>query len=174
MSEPKLAQHQLFKGTKDLSTAAIGDDLGFVEFTITTEMVERNAWANDDYNPWYMVDSPFGGRIASPATPLAYDGDLFFNYYAYPAGGNLFAKQEFEFIKPLFIGQTYRITGQLVEMYQRKGRTFYRVRMSVTDSDGVEVMRMYKTNASPVHPEPVDTEPVHPEPVQPEAESTHG
>jgi acyl dehydratase len=153
MNEPKLAQHQLFEGTKDLSTARVGDNLGSLEFTITAEMVERNAWANDDYNPWYMTDSPFGGRIASPVTPLAFDGDLFYGYYAYPSGGNLFAKQEFEFSKPLMVGETYSLFGRLVEIYHRNGRTFYRVEISVTDKAGVEVMRMFKTNASPVHPD---------------------
>ena len=29
-------------------------------------MVESNAWANDDNNPCFMENSPFGGRIASP------------------------------------------------------------------------------------------------------------
>lgn len=157
MSQAPLAQHQLFKGTKDLATAELGDDLGSLEFTITADMVERNAWANDDYNPWYMVDSPFGGRMASPATPLAFDGNVFYDYYQYPAAGSLFAKQEFEFIKPLMVGQTYRMSGTLVDIYKRKGRTFYRIELSITDSAGVEVMKMFKTNATPVHPEPEAT-----------------
>jgi acyl dehydratase len=115
-------------------------------------MAERAAWANDDYNPWYLVDSPFGGRIASPTAPLAFDGGMFYDYYKYPEGGSLFAKQEFEFIKPVHIGETYTLTGTLLDSYPRKGRTFYKMGVSIRDKDGVEVMRMAKTVATPVKP----------------------
>jgi acyl dehydratase len=152
MSQRALAQHELFKGKRDLATATVGDDLGSLQFTITAELVERTAWANDDYNPWYMQGSPFGGRIASPAAALAFDGTLFYDYYKYPEGGSLFAKQEFEFIQPLLIGHTYTMSGKLIEIYKRKGRTFYRVELSIRDATGMEVMKMFKINATPVHP----------------------
>jgi acyl dehydratase len=142
---------QLYTGTHDLFAAQVGDDLGSLEFTISEEMVERNAWANDDYNPWYMDESPFGGRIASPVLLASFDARLFYGYYAYPAGGSLFAKQEFEYLAPIKIGKPYRITGKLAEIYQRRGRTFFKVAMSVTDEAGAEVMRMSKTVAAPVN-----------------------
>jgi acyl dehydratase len=144
---------QLYSGTHDLSGAAIGDDLGSRDFTITEEMVERNAWANDDYNPWYMEGSPFGGRIISPVYLASFDAQLFYGYYAYPVGGSLFAKQEFEYISPVRIGETYTMRGTLEDIYQRRGRTFFKVRMSVVNQQGVEVMRMAKTVAAPVHSE---------------------
>jgi acyl dehydratase len=140
----------MFKGTKPLEQAQVGDEIGTATFTITEEMVERRAWANDDYNPWYMTDSPFGGRIASPAAALAFDGTLFYDYYAYPKGGSLFAKQEFEFLAPLKVGETYRLAGKLIEIFERKGRHFYRMGISVTNQAGEEVMRMAKTVATPV------------------------
>jgi acyl dehydratase len=113
-------------------------------------MVERNAWANDDYNPWYMEDSPFGGRIISPVFLASFDAQVFYSYYAYPAGGSLFAKQEFHYIRPVLVGQPYTMHGELVETYQRRGRTFFRAGISVVDAAGEEVMRMIKTIAAPV------------------------
>jgi hypothetical protein len=151
MTERKSAE-QLYTGTHDLAGASCGDDLGSLQFAVTAEMVERNAWANDDYNPWYMDGSPFGGRIISPVFLASFDATLFYGYYAYPAGGSLFAKQEFEYIVPLRIGVTYTMTGRLADIYRRKGRTFYRADMSVTDEDGAEVMRMSKTVVAPVQP----------------------
>ena len=152
MTERKSVE-ELYPGTRPLSEARTGDDLGSFPFTLTEEMAERNAWANDDYNPWYMDDSPFGGRIASPVLLASFDAKLFYGYYAYPAGGSLFAKQEFEYIAPLLLGVEYTLAGVLSDVYERKGRTFYRVEETVTDADGAVVLRTWKTVASPVNPE---------------------
>lgn len=157
MAVSKVPEHLRFKGTKDLATAEIGDLIGTIEFTVPPGTAERVAWANDDYNPWYLESSPFGGRIASPMAALEFDGSMFYDYYAYPAGGSLFAKQEFEFIKPLRLGEPHTMTGRLVEKYFRKGRNFFKMGISVTDKDGTEVMRMFKTVATPVKPLPEGT-----------------
>jgi acyl dehydratase len=151
VSERKSVE-QLYPGTHDLADAQVGDQLGSLEFVITEEMVERNAWANDDYNPWYMDGSPFGGRIASPVFLASFDARIFYGYYAYPAGGSLFAKQEFHYLRPILVGERYTMSGELVERYERKGRTFYRTRMVVRDAAGEEVMWMVKTVATPVRP----------------------
>jgi acyl dehydratase len=152
MPEKRKAEHELFKGTKDLADATLGDVIGKITFTIAPEMADRIAFAMDDYNPWYMQDSPFGGRIASPTAALPFDGAMFYDYYKYPAGGSLFAKQEFEFVKPIKLGETYTMTGTLVDTYKKRGRSFFKMGVSVTDKSGVEVMRMAKTVATPVKP----------------------
>jgi acyl dehydratase len=151
MAERKTVE-QLYSGTHDLFAARVGDKLGTLEFVITEQMVERNAWANDDYNPWYMDDSPFGGRIISPVFLASFDAQVFYGHYAYPTGGSLFAQQDFEYFAPVLVGQAYAMTGELVEIYRRKGRTFFRAAITVTDRDGKEVVRMVKTVAAPVRP----------------------
>ena len=82
----------------------------------------------------------------------SFDAQVFYGYYAYPPGGSLFAQQEFEYYAPVFVGETYTMSGKLVDRYERKGRTFYRARISVLDRAGTEVMRMHKTVAAPVTP----------------------
>lgn len=143
---------QLYQGTHDLWQARVGDQLGSLTFKVSEEIVERNAWANDDYNPWYLEGSPYGGRIISPVFLSSFDVKLFYGYYAYPAGGSLFAKQEFEYVRPLMVGETYTISGVLADVYQRRGRTFFQVLMKVCDLNGAEVMRVTKTIAAPVRP----------------------
>lgn len=143
-----------FTGTHNLFQAKVGDELGSREILIKRDLVERIAWANDDYNPWYMERSPFGGRIAPPAVLSLYDAEVFYGYYAYPPGGSLFAKEEFEYLKPVKVGKKYRMSGKLLERYRRKGRDFFVAGFSVTDENGVEVMRLKKTVAAPVTPRP--------------------
>jgi acyl dehydratase len=142
----------LYRGTNDLWQAKVGDELGALPFNVPIEAVRRNAWANDDYNPWYVIDSPFGKPIVSPVFLASFDAQLFYGYYAYPEGGSLFAKQEFEYIEPVFVGNDYVIEGQLSEIYERKGRTFFKATMAVRGSDGTVAMKMAKTIAAPVSP----------------------
>ena len=146
------AAEQQYRGTHDLAAARVGDDLGAFEITVTEEQVERNAWANDDYHPWYMDGSPFGGRLVSPVYLSGFDGtELFYGYYAYPKEGSLWARQEFEYLRPVLVGRTYRLAGRIGDISERRGRTFLRVEVSVTDVEtGEEVMRMVKVMAWPV------------------------
>jgi acyl dehydratase len=144
----------LYRGTNDLWQATIGDDLGTLPFRVSHEAVRRNAWANDDYNPWYLETSPWGRPIVTPVFLASFDAQLFYGYYAYPRGGSLFAKQEFEFLAPVFVEEDYVIAGRLADIYERKGRTFFKAEMSVCDNEGTLVLKMAKTVAAPVTPTP--------------------
>ena len=141
---------QKFKGTNDLFKAEVGDELGSIEFTITEEMVERNAWSRDDYNPWYMQDSPMGGRICPPLC-LSFECELaFWRYYAGPSsGGGLWAKQEYEFVNPLKIGKKVRIIGKLVDRYSRRGRQWFVAAFKTVDEDDMEITRIKMTLVTP-------------------------
>jgi len=143
---------QLWTGRHDLFLAQIGDELLSRDFVITEDMVERNAWANDDYNPWYVDDSPFGGRVISPAFLASFDVSVFYGYYAYPPGGSLYAKESFEYFQPVRVGVRYKMTGRILDIYKRKGRTFFKAGIYVTDEAGNRVVSIAKTVAAPVQP----------------------
>src|ERR1700735_2411740 len=154
MGASRKAEHELFKGAKALATAEIGDVIGSIEFVVTDDLVNRLSWALDDYNPWYFDGSPLGVRIAPATAPLQFDGTIFYDYYAYPEGGSLFAKQEFEFLRPVQVGETYKLTGTLVDMYKRKGRSFFKMGGSTTDPQGAEGRGLQKQSPPPLKPVP--------------------
>ncbi len=136
-------------GTHDLLKAKIGDEFEPIEFTITEDMVEKNAFANDDYNPWYFEDSPFGGRITSPTFVSVEEPLSFSTYYASPPGGMLNASMEFEFVNPLKVGKKVRMTGRLVDKYQKRSRDYFVSEYLAVDEDGVEILRIRRTRATP-------------------------
>jgi len=139
-------------GTQDLLKAEFGHEMKPVEMVITEEMAERYAWANEDYNPWYLEDSPFGGRIISP-TFLAYDTDIMlWNYFALPKGYGLWAKQEFEFINAIKVGKRIRITGRITDKIHKRGRDHITFEFLVKDEDGQEIVRMKMAQAFPLLP----------------------
>ena len=82
MAETRKAEHELFKGTKDLATAEIGDVIGSIEFVVTEDLVNRLSWALDDYNPWYFDGSPLGVRIAPATAPLQFNSTIYDYAYA--------------------------------------------------------------------------------------------
>ncbi len=132
-------------GTHDASKAKVGDEYKPVEITITEEMVESNVFANDDYNPWYMEDSPFGGRIAPPTILAPIVFSLIRSYYTSTSLPGPHAQQEFEFINPLKIGKKVKLTGRLVDRYSRRGSDYLVSEFLVVDEDGVEIVRMRTT-----------------------------
>ena len=145
-----MADQVRFTGTHDLLEAEIGHEITPVEMVITEELVDRNAWASDDYNPWYMEDSPFGGRIASP-TLLAYESDIMiWNHFLLPEGGGIWAKQEFDFVNPLKVGKQVKITGRLADKQSKKGRDHLLFEFLVVDEDNLEIVRMRSTHAFPL------------------------
>jgi len=137
-------------GTHELLNAEIGHEIAPVEMVITAEMAERHAWANDDYNPWYLEDSPFGRRIVSP-TFLSYDTDIMlWNHFVLPEGYGVWAKQEFQFIHPLRVGKKIRITGRLIDKVSKRGRDHLSFEFLVVDEDGLEIVRMKMGQAFPL------------------------
>lgn len=145
-----MADQVRFTGTHDLLEAEIGHEITPVEMVITEELVDRNAWASDDYNPWYMEDSPFGGRIASP-TLLACESDIMiWNHFLLPEGGGIWAKQEFDFVNPLKVGKQVKITGRLADKQSKKGRDHLLFEFLVVDEDNLEIVRMRSTHAFPL------------------------
>jgi acyl dehydratase len=139
-----------FIGKYDLLNAEIGHEIPPTEMIITEEMVERYTWANDDYNPWYLKDSPFDGTIAPP-TFLAYETDIMFiNHFILPEGKGIWAKQEFEFIKPLKIGKKIKISGKITDKIYKRGRDHISFEYIVAEDDGTEVVCMRTVLAFPL------------------------
>ncbi|MFC1966554.1 MaoC family dehydratase [Chloroflexota bacterium] len=138
------------EGTHDLMKAKIGDEADPVEFIVTEEEAWSHAFANDDYNPWYMEDSPFGGRIAPPTFLAPLEARVTWSYYAHPPGGTMNAKQEFQFINPLKIGKKIKITAKLVDWYRKRDRNYFVFEYLTVDEDGLEIIRTRRTRINPV------------------------
>ena len=144
--EPK----QRMAGKHDLLNAEIGHEIKPVEMIVSKAMVERHAWANDDYNPWYLKKSPFGGRIVPP-TFLSYDTDIMiWNHFKLPEGKGVWAKQEFEFLSPLRVGKKIKITGKIIDKTFKRGRDHISFEFLVVGEDGTEIVRMRTTHAFPL------------------------
>jgi acyl dehydratase len=125
-----------------------GEEFGPVEGVLSDLKLKAHAFAVDDYGPWYFETSPFGGRIGHP-TLLATDILMLFtlNYDANPPSfqGGLHARNDLEFLRPVFVGQKVKITGKTTEKYQKRGQNYRALEGEVQDETGQVCLRMRAT-----------------------------
>ncbi len=137
-------------GLISLLDAKVGDEFGSRDIVIDEEWVERNCFATDDYNPWYMEGSPFGGRIAPPTLLVGEDASLFYKRFAHPPGGTINARQEMEFFDHMKVGQKFKLTVSLKERYERRGRNYFISECLVTDDTGKKIVSMTRARGTPM------------------------
>lgn len=122
----------------------VGDALGPVDGVVSDFLVKTHAYAVDDYGDWYFKNSPFGGRIGHP-TLLANDILRLFKL-AYdmtpPMPGGLHARNEIEFLQPVFVGQRVIIKGSHTSKYQRRAQDYRVLEGEVLDEGGQVLLRM--------------------------------
>ncbi|MFC2016242.1 MaoC family dehydratase N-terminal domain-containing protein [Chloroflexota bacterium] len=127
-----------------------------VEEVVTQEMVERNSWACEDWNPWYIEDSPWGGTIASPCFPCMYQNAIWGRTFGGPGGGGLHTHERFDFVRPLKVGTKIKVSYRLKDRYEKRGRTYFVQEFIFTDEEGNEIVRLEKRNTPSAYQNPED------------------
>ncbi len=131
-----------YKG-EDLNKAEVGEKLGPIEYTLTPKEIEDYAHMVEDYNPWFLHNSPFGGPIAHPTVgAIDYAKLISTRYSLY---GVVHTKAAHEFLSPLRPGKSYKVSGKIVDRYSKKGHEYLVLESVTTDEDGVEVVRSRNT-----------------------------
>jgi acyl dehydratase len=125
----------------------VGEEFGPVEGTLSELKLKLHAFAVDDYHPWYFQQSPFGARIGHP-TLLATDILMLFTL-GYdmnpPCEAGLHARNELEFLRPIFVGQRVTITGKHTDKYQKRAQNYRVLEGMVLDETGQSSLRMRAT-----------------------------
>jgi len=110
----------------------IGRQLSTGSATVTAEHVAAFARALGDENPCYVDPeaasrSPFGGLVAPPTYPIAFmtqamSGgmetflELGLNFMTLVHG-----EQEFEYTRPIRVGETLSLSGRIADVYEKAG-----------------------------------------------------
>ncbi len=107
----------------------VGRDYGRHDFVIDAEEIAQYSGAVDDHSPIYSGPSPFGGPVA-PA--LVRRGEV----YAYRAPssipawylpnvfGNLHARQEWDLLAAVMVGDSVHTRSFIAERYMKRGRDY--------------------------------------------------
>ena len=124
----------------------VGRDYGGAEYEITPELIERYVAGTGDDNPWYRGASPFGGPVA-PA--LIVHSAVFHTHSWYLPNlyGNLHARQEFDLLAPVMVGERLRSRSVIVARYMKRDRE-YVVNETLIFGSGGRVVTRGRTHQS--------------------------
>ncbi len=129
---------------KTLADFKVGDTYPSITSTLPKERTESYVSYNDDPNPWYHTDSPFGGPIA-PLTLNNADFDRFLRANNFPMNGLFPVKVSREWYAPVLLGTTIVTSCEIVEAYERKGRHYVTFEFVVSDEQGNVLMKKHDT-----------------------------
>lgn len=118
----------------------VGRDFGGAEYAITPELIERYIAGTGDDNPWYRGTSPFGGPVA-PAMIVHSAVFHTHSWYLPNLYGNLHARQEFDFLAPVMVGERLHSRSVIVDRYIRRDREYVVNETLIFDSSGRIVTR---------------------------------
>ena len=129
----------------------VGRDFGGVTWDITPELVANYIAGTGDDNPWYRGPSPLGGAIA-PALILYGAVYHTLGWYLPNIYGNLHARQEWNLLAPVMVGERLATRAVIVDRYVRRDREYVVNEVVVSNAAGQIVSRS-RTHQSFLLPE---------------------
>jgi hypothetical protein len=121
----------------------VGAVLGEMEWVVTEEMVDLQCRLDLDYDEWYSLDSPYGGRIAPPQ--IQYRPPRWLLSRAYNVRG-LFYRWKMENVRPIRVNETLKIKSWIVDKYVKNDREYVVYAAEATDAGGETVFRTERTH----------------------------
>jgi len=111
------------KPMKYFADLNVGDVFPQFNFTITEEMADKYLNTIEDAHAAFRTADGTGKRLV-PSTILSlFTFGAYKNFIESPAGC-LHAKQEYEFLRPVHIGDTMVVRSKIVDKYVKNGRNF--------------------------------------------------
>jgi len=121
----------------------IGRVLGEMDWVVTDEMIDTQCAIDADYDVWYSLDSPWGGRIAPPQ--ISYRPPRWLLSRTFNVRG-LFYRWEMANVRPIRPGVTLRVTARISDKYVKNEREFIVYEAEAKDPDGNVVFRTRRTH----------------------------
>lgn len=134
-----MAKDEALYSPKDWDEVHVGDELGTLQYSVSPEMVKEYVESLDDPDPWYLEDSPFGGPIVPPFY-LGNDYIRVLVQAGYPVG-QIHARAEHEFKRPIKHGMQLTLRGRIADMYVKRERKYMVIETITTNQDGNEISR---------------------------------
>src|ERR1051326_7683817 len=99
----------------------VGEEFGPLDAVIAEHAIKSYVYAIDDYQPWYLHDSPFGGRIAPAAFVTRPLLDLLHLEYDAMRLRALHVREELELFGPLKVGQHVTLRARVAQNFLKRG-----------------------------------------------------
>jgi hypothetical protein len=120
----------------------VGDCYDPLDFVVTPEMNQYFLYALGVFHPRYLdgvagrpaevhpvILLHYSPRTRSPSFRLA------------PDMGSVFARDRSEFLKPAYVGSSFRVSWKITGVYEKRGRTYQDYRAEIADEDEHTILR---------------------------------
>ncbi|MCB8838058.1 MaoC family dehydratase N-terminal domain-containing protein [Aurantimonas sp. VKM B-3413] len=120
----------------------IPESFGPITITVDDHKIKRFAFTQDDYNPWSLEGSPFGGKRIGQACLLGNDlVQLFTLKYAGSKTVGFHTEEQMWFENPVFLGEKVTLSGEYVEAFERRGQGYVVMEARAVGEDGRTIIR---------------------------------
>ncbi|PZF85866.1 hypothetical protein [Jiangella anatolica] len=117
-----------------------GEELGPAVVEVDEHAIEAFAFVQDDRHPWYLEESPFGGRIAHPGLLANELLLVYYHQYRQEECLNIHTHERLDFHAPVRLGEKVTIRGRYVDKYERRGKGYVVLEAQAHGADGTLLM----------------------------------
>ena len=121
---------------RDRTELRIGEKLKSYQYRLTSELAQEYSRVINDDNPWYYDKSPFGDPICNPSLVLN-DHVRVYQYNGYRGTRGIYARGQFEFIRPLCQGKMLTITSKPRQKYIKRNKNYIDHDIEIADDEGI-------------------------------------
>jgi acyl dehydratase len=119
-----------------------GDTYEPLDFTITPEINQQFLFALEDFDPQYVGGDGAGTALVHPVLLLHMSARTRSpSFRLAPDSGSIFAREHVEFLNPARVGQKLRTTWRIAETYEKRGRLYHRITITIDADDGTPILR---------------------------------
>ena len=118
-----------------------GEAFEALEFRVTEEFNENYLHAVEDLHPRYMQTTEAGPPIVHPALLIVFSNHTRSpSFHLDPGVSAIQTHDEVEYKNPGRVGRTFRVTFEVIETYERRGRLYQVVEAPIVDDRGTPVL----------------------------------
>ena len=122
----------------------VGKDLGSLEWVVGENDIEKQCAIDEDFHPWFALDSEWNGVIAPPQ--IQYRPPRWLLSRTYNIRG-VFYRWDFENLKPIRPGEKITVTGRILDKWIDRDREFMSYEAEGRDAGGELVFRTTRVHA---------------------------
>ncbi|MBM4278154.1 MAG: MaoC family dehydratase [Deltaproteobacteria bacterium] len=125
----------------------VGEEFEPLEFIVTPELNQQYLYAEEDFHPRYIETTRNGPGFVHPGILFNMSNNTRSPSFFLPPGwGEIHAGEETEFLNPARVGKKIRVTWEVIDTYEKKGRPWHVLDILIVDEDGIQIMRRKMTN----------------------------
>ena len=127
---------------KRADQVGVGENFETYELHITPEFNRQYLEAVEDYHPRYLQETDDGPPIVHPGLLINHSNVTRSpSFYLPPGMAAIHAKEEVEYLNPGRVGKTFRVYWKVVDVYDKRSRSYQVKETLIVDEDGVEILR---------------------------------